>query len=169
MESFNKMKKNKTLIILALCFMGLSPLTVVSADILPENLYTGSSAFYVCALNQDDILTLNLTHTGIGNFSLYLLNARPIIDDINMGAIVAQGLDIYYNATNTQIYYVQVYLSDNGPDIFEITVRVNDVNIDLIRYYIPQIPGYPLEFLILSISIGFGFIYLIRKRKMRIE
>ncbi|MFX1274041.1 MAG: hypothetical protein ACFFBP_08320 [Promethearchaeota archaeon] len=166
------MKKKYTFILITFLITIFFPFSVVSANMPPENLYTNSSAFYVCALNKYDILTLNLTpsDTGSGVFSMYLLNERPLNDNLVSGTIVAEGLNIYYNATNRQIYYIKIHLAENGPDTFQLTVMVNGEFVQLVRYYIPQIPGFPLEFLLLSITIGFGLIlYIIRKRKMIIE
>ena len=159
------MMKYKKLLLLALLSSILLPFTFSSADTHDENLYTGNSAFYLCALDEGETLTLNLTRLGTqGNFSMYLLNARPLSETTDMTAKVGtyynNGMDIYYNATKSAIYYVQIILTDNGPAVFQIVS-----NMTLIRYYIPQIPGFPLEIVAISIAVGFGMIYVVRKRK----
>lgn len=157
--------KLKKFTLLMLFSAMLFPITTIMADESPENLYTGNSAHYLCSLNQDEQIIINLTlFGGTGNFSMYLLNSRPQSDNTNMAAVVGSGLNISYNATNTQIYYVQVKLVADGPAVFELLC-----NVDLTRYFILQIPGFPFEFLIVCIGIGFGLVFLIRKRRMKIS
>ncbi len=160
------MKKKSLFLLLTLFFSCFFPLSIASAVMPEENLYTGSSAYYICDLYKDDILILNLTHTTLGNFSMYLLNKRPLIDTILTESIVAEGLNIYYVASDTLIYYIQVYLSSNGPYTFILNVTRNGEDVQLIRYYIPYIPGFPLGFLVLMIFTGIGVSIFIWKRRI---
>ena len=155
--------KSKIFPIIVLSAFILLPITLVAADEPAENLYTGNSLYYLCSLNEDEIITLNLTTHGAGNFSMYLLDSRPIRDNTDMTAVVSSGLNITYNATNSQIYYIQVKLNADGPAVFTLLC-----NKDLERYFIPQIPGFPLELIVVFSGIGIIFAYfIIKKRKIK--
>lgn len=142
--------------------------TLVRADVSipPESLETGNTAFYLCAVNQSQTLEVNLTHTGVGNFEIYLLNKRPMGTDIDIYTIVdeddSSNPSILYTALEDKIYYVQINLISSGPDIFSLSSSHQ-----LIRYYLPQIPGFPLEVVFLSLISGVGLVYILYKRKIK--
>ena len=160
--------KYKKILLLVILLLPVISVTNVRADVTipPESLETGNTAFYLCAVNQSQTLEVNLTRSGTGNFEIYLLNKRPFGNDIDIYAIVDEDDSInpaiLYTAVEDKIYYVQINLVSNGPDIFSLSSSHN-----LIRYYLPQIPGYPLEYIIISIISGFGLIYLFKKRNIK--
>ena len=159
--------KKKTIIILitilSTCFF---PLSGVKANLVTDNLFTGSSAYFVFDLEKSDILIANLTSfSDDAEFTMYLINSRPLDESLQIEHIVAEGLNMSYNATNEQIYYLQIYLSLNGPATFQLNITRNGEDFNVIRYYIPQIPGFPLEILIITMLGGFGAVLIFWKRK----
>ena len=160
------MKKKTIIILVAILSTCLFPLSGVKANTVTDNLFSGSSAYFVFNLEQSDLLIANLTSfSDDAEFTMYLINTRPLDESLQTDHIVTEGLNMSYNATNGQIYYLQIYLSANGPATFQLIITRNGENFDLIRYYIPQIPGFPLEFLIITMLGGFGMVIFIWKRK----
>ena len=160
--------KYKKIILLGILLLPLISITSVKADVImpPESLETGNTAFYLCAVNTSQTLELNLTHDGIGNFTMYLLYNRPLNTNMEEHYILRQALNdepsIIYTAPEDKIYYLQVNLVSGGPDIYTISSSHQ-----LIRYYLPQIPGFPLEFIFISLISGFGLVYFAYKRKVK--
>lgn len=124
-----------------------------------DNVNEGISTFFLTSLEAGENLEVNVTHTGSGNFTLFLFDQRPIYsyvrvdktldEDIFTLAINYSLVDdpyINYTVSEAKIYYIQVILLDSGPDTFFL-----DCNRELTRYYIPTIPGYDLPVLISSI------------------
>jgi len=160
-----------------LLFLLLIPMTNAMAFTYIDNIKDGDYTFFLINLQIDDNLELNVTHTGMGNFTLFLFNIRPeqtyVNNDGTLNLIifnnpptVAYSLDdnpyIYYTATEPKIYYIEVILVNSGPDTFTLTS-----NKDLTRYYLPVIPGFPLEFLIISLSFAIAIVILLYKKKLR--
>ena len=143
-------------------------ITNVRADVTipPESLETGNTAFFLCAVNQSQTLEVNLSRTGFGNFEMYLLNQRPWRTDIDISSIVdsdtSDNPSISHTASEDKIYYIQIKLVSDGPDIFTLSSSHN-----LIRYYLPQIPGFPLELVFIFLISGIGVVYIFYKRKIR--
>ena len=164
------MKKKTIIILITILSTCLFPLSGVRANLITDNLFTGSSAYFVFDLEESDILIANLTSFNENaEFSMYLINSRPLDETLQTGNIVAEGLNMSYNATEEKIYYLQIYLSVNGPATFQLNITRNGENFDIIRYYIPQIPGFPMEFLIITMLGGFGIVVFIWKRKKRYD
>ena len=162
------MKKKTIIILISILSTCLFPLSVVKANTVTDNLFTGGSAYFVFDLEQYDILIANLTSFNENaEFSMFLINSRPLDESLQTEHVVAEGLNMSYNATIGQIYYLKIYLSANGPATFQLIITRNGENFDVIRYYIPQIPGFPLEFLIISMLGGFGIVIFIWKRKKK--
>ena len=160
--------KKKIILLLALVVFPIISVTNVSANVTvaPESLETGNTAFYLCAVNQSQNLEINLTRTGYGDFEIYLLSKRPSSTEIELYFLVDSDLNdnpsVSYTAPEDKIYYLQINLVSNGPDIFTLSSTHQ-----LIRYYLPQIPGFPLEFVFISIIAGFGLAYILYKRKIK--
>jgi len=160
--------KYKKILLLLVLLLPLISTTNVRADVTipPESLETGNTAFFLCAVNQSQSLEVNLSRTGFGNFELYLLNQRPWRTDIDISSIVdsdtSDNPSISHTATEDKIYYIQIKLVSSGPDIFTLSSTHN-----LIRYYLPQIPGFPLELVFLSLISGVGLVYVLYKRKIK--
>ena len=142
--------------------------TNVRADVTipPESLETGNTAFFLCAVNQSQTLEVNLTRTGFGNFEMFLLSKRPSGTDIEAYFLVdsdtSDNPSISHTAPEDKIYYIQINLVSSGPDIFTLSSTHN-----LIRYYLPQIPGFPLQLVFIFLISGIGVVYALYKRKIR--
>jgi len=97
---------------------------------------------------------------------MYLLNNRPL--DTIMGGNVILEQDASYEphinhtVSTIMIYYVQINLISTGPDIFTLSCSH-----ELTRYYLPQIPGFPLEIIFVSLIAGFGLIFILNKKKIK--
>lgn len=149
----------------------LLPATLARADAQPENLYTGSSAFYVFSLEANSTVQISLNHSGNGDFKLYLLIAAPTSEQINENSSAIIGdysfdrLQVVYTTNYTRMFFVQVKLVSNGPDVFWLTSTRDGDTLELTRYYLPQIPGFPIEILILTSFGSIGVLYLLKKRK----
>lgn len=160
------MKYKKILLLLIVLLPVISVTNVRAAhNIPPESLETGNTAFYLCAANASQTLEVNLTHM-FGDFDLYLFNKRPWNTDIDTSSLIGEddsdNASISYSVPEDKIYYVQIDLVDSGPAVFTISCSH-----DLIRYYIPQIPGFSLEIIIISLISGFGLVYILHKKKIR--
>ena len=159
--------KYKKILLLVIVLLPLISTTSVRADyaVPPESLETGNTAFYLCAVNTSQTLEINLTHT-VGSFEVYLFNKRPLNTDIDSYSLVDEddgdNPTISYTVPEDKIYYLQINLVNSGPAVFSISSSHN-----LVRYYLPQIPGFPLEFVFLSLVSGVGLIYIIYKRKIK--
>lgn len=140
-----------------------------------DNINEGISSFFLTSLNDGENIELNLTHTGSGNFTLFLFDQRPInsfvkidktLDNEIFSIAINYSLDdnpyINYTAVEDKIYYIQVILLDNGPDTFFLYC-----NHELTRYYIPIIPGYQISLVVSSIIIASALIFLIYRRKIK--
>ena len=159
--------KYKKILLLVIVLLPVISTTSVRADyaVPPESLETGNTAFYLCAANTSQTLEINLTHT-VGSFEVYLFNKRPLNTDIDTYSLVddddSDNPTISYTVPEDKIYYLQINLVNSGPAVFSISSSHN-----LVRYYLPQIPGFPLEFVFLSLVSGVGLIYIIYKRKIK--
>lgn len=140
-----------------------------------DNINEGISSFFLTSLNDGENIELNLTHTGSGNFTLFLFDQRPInsfvkidktLDNEIFSIAINYSLDdnpyINHTAVENKIYYIQVILLDNGPDTFFLYC-----NHELTRYYIPIIPGYQISLVVSSIIIASALIFLIYRRKIK--
>ena len=160
--------KYKKILLLMVLLLPVISVTNARADVTipPESLETGNTAFFLCAVNQSQILEVNLTRTGIGNFEIYLLRKRPSGTDVEAYFLVdsdtGDNPSISYTAPEDKIYYLQIDLVSDGPDIFTLSSTHN-----LIRYYLPQIPGFPLELVFVFLISGVGLILIIHKRKTK--
>jgi hypothetical protein len=137
-----------------------------------DDINNGISVFFLVDLNASDTIEINVTHTGSGNFELFLFDARPVdsyvkIDNTLNPEIYNQAINystgdnpyINYTVTSLQIYYIQLVLLNNGPDTFFLYC-----NYDLVRYYLPTIPGYNMEFILLTLAATLMIFLIFRKK-----
>jgi hypothetical protein len=156
-----------------LLFFAFFPVESCMAYQHVDNINEGISTFFLTSLNGGENIEVNLTHTGSGNFTLFLFNQRPInsfvkidktLDNEIFSFAINYSLDdnpyINYTVVEDKIYYIQVILLDNGPDTFFLYC-----NHELTRYYIPIIPGYQTSIIVSSIIIVSTFIYLRYRKK----
>lgn len=137
-----------------------------------DNVNNGISVFFLVDLNASETIEINVTHTGSGNFELFLFDVRPTnsyikIDNTLNPEIYNQAINystvdnpyINYTVSSLRIYYIQLVLLENGPDTF-----ILHSNYDLVRYYLPSIPGYNLEIVLLSLSLFITISLIFRKK-----
>jgi len=158
-------------------FLLLFPVTYSLAEtkfVFEDQMNDGNSLFFLVELEEDDELEVDLRAREDGYFHLYLFDERPTETHVNMDNTIDSDINkdkvahdagtkphINYTAEDDQIYYLQIILQKNGPDFFRL-----ESNEKLSRYYLPQIPGYQLELLMLSLVLSIGIIiYLIKKKK----
>lgn len=161
---------------LILSLLLLLPISNSIAFTYIDNVNNGDYTFFLIDLQINDVLELNVTHTASGNFTLFLFNTRPeqsyVNPDKTLNLVifnnpptVAYNLDdnpnINYNATEPKIYYIEVILVNSGPDTFTLTS-----NKDLTRYYLPIIPGFTSEYLIISLSFAIAIVFILYKKKI---
>ncbi|MHA2001407.1 MAG: hypothetical protein ACTSVU_04865 [Promethearchaeota archaeon] len=142
--------------------------------------------FYVTYLNSSETWSVNCTSTYNGKYYLFLFDERPkstyilnnnsldikVYDDAiaynntpvevfskNLNSTV-YSTTLNYTATKYTLYYLEVVLVEGGPDTF----LLDSSNKEITPYYIPYIPGYPLEILNLAVIISLSLI-LFRKWK----
>jgi len=151
-------KKILVLPLVVIIILICSPSTV--AFNYSDNINEGISVFFLTSLDVGESIEVNVTHSGSGNFTLFLFNQRPMISYVNFdkslnreifNVAINYSLEdnpyIYYNASESKIYYFQLILLDQGPDTYFL---YSDK--ELTRYYLPIIPGYQV---LLSISLIF--------------
>ncbi|MBY8981728.1 MAG: hypothetical protein KGD57_02180 [Candidatus Lokiarchaeota archaeon] len=135
----------------------------------------GETLFYLVDLNITENIQVVLNRLNYGNYSIFLFDSRPIntyiksdnqldsrIYSIDSYINHSIGINPYINhtATETKIYYIQIILLNNGSDTF-----ILESTKQLSRYYIPLIPGFPLETTIGFTLIALIFVSLIYKKK----
>jgi len=167
--------KIRFILIGLLLFLASVPVESVIAYQHVDNVNEGISTFFLTNLEAGENIEVNVTHTGTGNFTLFLFDQRPIysyvkIDktldpDIFTLAInfsLADNPYINYTVSEPKIYYIQVILLDSGPDTFFL-----DSNRELTRYYIPIIPGYQTSLLLSSIISVTALILISYRKKIQ--
>jgi len=138
-----------------------------------------TSIFFLVALDkdQDSNLMINITHEGDGDFNLFLFNFRPNETNVNIdktfnseiyaAALMydqsdAPGLNYTHTEDTAKIYYIQVVLLNGGPDFFTL-----NCNLTLVRYYLPALPGFPIEIVMISSMISIAIVIIfIKKRRI---
>ena len=135
-----------------------------------------TSNFFLVALDVNDTIQLNITQEGNGEFYLFMFDIRPNSTYVNVDKTFnsdiftiaknySSGINpsLFYNATSNQIHYIQIVLLKNGPDFLTL-----QSSLELVRFYLPALPGYSLEILSISILFSLGVcIFLIKKRKLK--
>jgi hypothetical protein len=174
------MVRKKTYLAL-FCILFLIPIQNTIAQGEPFNfqdkITDTTSIFFLVAMDENQTIQVNVTQppTGNGEFYLFLFDFRPNTTNVNADKtlnpdvyVVAKEWDgpnnpsVEYNATELKIHYIQVVLLKNGPEFFTL-----ECNLELERFYLPALPGYSLEFLVMSILLSLGLsIFIIRKKKM---
>ena len=165
------MMKRKLLLLSMLVLFVFIPTKTHAFDHI-DDINNGISVFFLVGLNGSETIEINVTHTGSGNFELFLFDARPVDSYINIDntinpEIYNQAINysiddnpyINYTVTSYQIYYVQLVLLENGPDTFFLYC-----NYELVRYYLPSIPGYNMEFILLTLATTLTIFLIFRKK-----
>ena len=175
------MAQKKGMVVLAVFCMIfiLIPIPNTTAYEFQDKVSDTNSLFFLVALDKDkdNNLLVSITHEGEGNFNMFLFNFRPNKTNVNIdrtfnneifgAALVYDGSDTpEINYTHSEdkslIYYLQVVLLDGGPDFFTL-----QCNLDLVRYYLPSLPGFSIEIMMLSLMISIAVIVIfIKKRRI---
>ncbi|MHA1845620.1 MAG: hypothetical protein ACTSWE_15285 [Promethearchaeota archaeon] len=137
----------------------LSPISTVTAYENVEKISESTSAFFLVNLNKGELLEIKVESLEEGVFGLFLFDERPEETYVNFdGTLNNEIFDktilydigkepkLVYITENTQIYYIQLILLENGPDTYILTS-----NKELSRYYLPQLPGYSVPVLLISV------------------
>lgn len=179
------MNIKKIFVSLFLIFL-LVPITFTRAFTDIENLKDGNYIFFLIDLEEGNHLELNVTRWGNGNFTLFLFDSRPLDSYINednslkpniftQSKTVNYSLDdnpyIFHTANKTKIYYIEIILVSGGPDAFTFTsmryyTNYTENPAELIRYYLPIIPGFQFEYILISLvfTVGIAYIFLSKKK-----
>ena len=166
--------KHKFLLISVLLLFVFIPTKTYAFDHI-DDINNGISVFFLVDLNASDTIEINVTHTGTGNFELFLFDSRPVESHINydnslnpeiynkaINYSTADNPYINYTVSSLQIYYIQLVLLENGPDTF-----ILHSNYDLVRYYLPSIPGFNFELIIFTLAISITLFLIIRKKVVK--
>jgi len=168
--------KRKYLTVPILALMALIPMVSIFGFEYIDNINDGISVYFLVDLEDGENIEINVTHTGDGNFTLFLFGSRPsqtyVNDDKTLNPTIFQvalnySIDdnpyINYTASQSKIYYIELILIDNGPDTFFLRSNIDE----LTRYYLPIVPGFQVELLIVSSFLIIGLVLILYKRRMR--
>ena len=183
------MEYKKILVASILMVFFLMPSTAATAQTegfqFQDKVTDTTSLFFLVALDvdQDDNLLISITHEGNGDFNLFLFNFRPNKTNVNIDKTFNNeiyGAALMYDQSDTPelnythtaiapedpkslIYYVQIVLLNGGPDFFTL-----ESNLLLVRYYLPALPGYSLEMMLISSMISVAIVIIFIRRRRRI-
>ncbi|MBY9020248.1 MAG: hypothetical protein KGD67_04250 [Candidatus Lokiarchaeota archaeon] len=168
--------KRKYLTVPILALVILIPIGSVFGFEHIDNINDGIYVFFLVDLEIGENIEINITHNGDGNFTLFLFGSRPsesyVNDDKTLDTTIFQvalnySIDdnpyINYTVSQTKIYYIELILIDNGPDTFFLRVNKDD----LTRYYLPIIPGYQIELVIITLLLTTSLILVYKINSMR--
>ncbi|MFX1477370.1 MAG: hypothetical protein ACFFCI_04490 [Promethearchaeota archaeon] len=166
--------KYKRIVLFCSLFLLLIPLSNVKAFTYVDYINDGNYAFFLFDLENSEHTEISVTRTGTGNFTLFLFNIRPTISYVNddkslddrifnhsLMHSLADNPYINFTATETKIYYIEIILVNGGPDTYFLACTQ-----DLTRYYLPTIPGFKLEIILVSVVLTLSIIYVFMKRKL---
>ena len=164
--------KKKIIALIFLSFFLLIPSSRVRGFTHIDNISNGISVYFLVHLNSTQSIEINVTHLLDGDFALFLFDRRPsesfveldnTIDPRIFTIAINYSLDdhpyIFYTVSESTIYYIQLILLNNGPDTFFL-----NCDRELNRYYLPIIPGYYIEFILLGILISVSVVIFLKRR-----
>jgi len=169
----------KKIILICSLFFLLIPITNVKAFIYTDYIKDGNYAFFLFDLQVGNNTQISLNNEESGNFTLFLFNKRPsksyvksdksLDNDIfSKSSLVDFSVDdnpyINYTSPDTKIYYIEIILVGGGPDTYNLTILPKGYTVT--RYYLPIIPGFRLEFILLSIVLALGAIFILSKKRL---
>ena len=168
--------KRKYLAIPILALMALIPIASVLGFEYVDNINDGISVYFLVDLEAGENIEINITHTGDGNFTLFLFGSRPtqtyVNDDKTLNPSIFQAALNYsiddnpyinYTVSQSKIYYIEVILIDNGPDTFFLSSNIDE----LTRYYLPIVPGYQIALVIIALVIPTSLLLLYKMKSMK--
>jgi len=166
----------KKIFLLSSLFVLIVPIINVKGFTFRDYINNGNYALFLFNLDGGNNTQISVTHEESGNFTLFLFDQRPVEsyvkDDKTLNNRIFSNPSIvnfsladspYINFTTleSKIYYIEVVLVGGGPDTYNLTCKE-----DLTRYYLPIIPGFRLEYLILSITLVLSVIFILSKKKV---
>ena len=168
--------KRKYLTVPILVLMALIPMVSIFGFEYIDNINDGISVYFLVDLEEGENIEINVTHTEDGNFTLFLFGSRPsqtyVNDDKTLNPIIFQvalnySIDenpyINYTVLQSKIYYIELILIDNGPDTFFLVSNIDE----LTRYYLPIVPGYQIELVIVAFVLTTGLFLLYKTKSMK--
>ncbi|TFF87969.1 MAG: hypothetical protein EU548_09505 [Promethearchaeota archaeon] len=163
-------RKNNFIIcafILSLILLAYTPSVKGAPDYIftePQQISKGAPIFYLFSLNESESVQIHVRSQNSANYSLFLFGSRPTQTYVNPDGSLNPLIfshSVFSNITvspflnytalpssGIKLYYLEVILLNESSDLFYI-----DSTIELSRYYIPQIPGFPLP-LTVGIIVG---------------
>ena len=167
--------KRKIVVLAVLSFFLLVPTLKVRGFTHIDNINDGISVYFLVNLNATQSIEINVTHLGEGEFVLFLFDQRPTesylgldysLDSRIFSIAINYSLDdnpyINHVASESSIHYMQLILLDNGPDTFFL-----NCDKELTRYYLPLIPGFQTEIIVVRILLSIGVIMLLKRNRIK--
>jgi hypothetical protein len=148
---------------------------VVKNDVFP--LQTYDSRFYTVYLNENETIFVNVEAAYGGDFDIFLFLIRPTDTYVIIGGYEPEIFDlaeiynidsgkfsdIQYKAENDTIIYIQIVCIANGTDTFYLESSLSSSRPwDLNLYFIPFIPGFPVEYIFVFALVAFALIYKLK-------
>ncbi|MBY8990963.1 MAG: hypothetical protein KGD58_09435 [Candidatus Lokiarchaeota archaeon] len=172
---------HKKIILFCSLFFLLVPIVNVDAFIHFDYIKDGNYQFFLFDLQTGNNTQISVNHDESGNFTLFLFNKRPVKSYVNADKTLSENIFlnpslvdfsladnpyINYTSPETKIYYIEIILVGGGPDAYNLTILPSGYTVT--RYYLPIIPGFRLEFILISLISAIGIsILLFRKRLTR--
>jgi hypothetical protein len=144
----------------------------------PQEIDQGAPIFFLFTLNKSDSIHVQISSQDSCNYSVLLFNSRPNNAHVNPdgsldSSVLSSSSLIGYNISvdphlnftdpslqEPKMYYIEIILLNSSSDLFYLYSTKS-----LSRYYIPQIPGFPIGLTIIGGLIGSIILYVIIKRK----
>jgi hypothetical protein len=140
--------------------------------------------YYVTALNNSQSWDMNLTSVFHGIFYMFLFNFRPQQDYVSSNGTIdpkIYSLSIAYNDTpvkinsttlvNDTVNFISLSYVANATGLYYLAIAliggtvpdafILNSNSQIQAYFIPFLPGFPIEWVIIASSFG---IWIIRKK-----
>lgn len=168
--------KRKYLTFPILVLMILVPIVSIFGFEHVGNINDGISVYFLVDLEIGENIEINITHTGDGNFTLFLFGSRPTQSYVNddktlnpnifqvaLNYSVEDNPYINYTVSQSKIYYIELILLDNGPDTFFLRSNKDE----LTRYYLPIVPGYQIELVIITLVLTTSLLLLYKMKSMK--
>lgn len=147
----------------------------------PQEIDKGAPLFFLFTLNKSESIHIQISSQNSGNYSVLLFNSRPTSTHVNpdgsldtsvlstttlVGYNISVDPHLNFTAPSLQepkMYYIEIILLNTSSDLFFLYSTKS-----LSRYYIPQIPGFPIGLTIIGVFIGSIIFFMILKRKKTI-
>jgi len=166
---------NKKIVLFCFLVFLVVPIINVKAFTYVDYIKDGNYAFFLFDLEAGNSTEISVTHNDNGNFTLFLFDKRPtesyVTGDKTLNNRIFSNIinyslidspSINYTALQSKIYYIEVILVGGGPDTYNLTCT--EV---LTRYYLPIIPGFQTELLLVSSILSVGVILILYKKKIK--